>query len=118
MKLLAISEHYFPRVGGTVNYVHETLCALAASGVEAELLVPGPAVENWLPAGMSTPPYKIHWVDAGYPAKGDPGREQRYRFCEQVNELAAERLSNPNRPDVLHVLFGLFVMEVDRKSVV
>lgn len=112
MKLLAVSEHYFPRVGGTVNYVHETLCALAARGVEAELLVPGPAADNELPAGMSNPPYKVRWLDAGYPAKGDPSREQRYDFCQQVNALAAERLAGPDRPDMLHVLFGMFVMEV------
>lgn len=112
MKLLAISEHYYPRVGGTVNYVHETLCALTALGVEAELLVPGPAPQGWLPQGMANPPYTVTWIDAGYPAKGDPGREQRYSFCRQVNDLAAARTAGPDRPDVLHVLFGLFVMEV------
>ena len=112
MKLLAISEHYFPRVGGTVNYVHETLCALSALGVEAELLVPGPAPNGWPPNGMAEPPYTVTWIDAGYPAKGDPGREQRYSFCQQVNDLAAERAAGPDRPDVLHVLFGLFIMEV------
>ncbi|MGP6088751.1 glycosyltransferase family 4 protein [Antarctobacter jejuensis] len=111
MKLLAISEHYYPRVGGTVNYVHETLCALTALGVEAELLVPGPAPDGWLPKGMTEPPYRITWINAGYPAKGDPTREQRYSFCRQVNELAAQRAEGPGRPDVLHVLFGLFVME-------
>lgn len=112
MKLLAISEHYYPRVGGTVNYVHETLCALTALGVEAELLVPGPAPDGWLPQGMANPPFTVTWIDAGYPAKGDPGREQRYSFCQQVNDLAAARVAGPDRPDVLHVLFGLFVMEV------
>lgn len=112
MKLLAISEHYYPRVGGTVNYVHETLSALSARGIAAELLVPGPAPENWRPADLPPPPYKVTWVDAGYPAKGDPGREQRYDFCRKVDALAAERLKGPDRPDVLHVLFGLFVMEL------
>lgn len=112
MKLLAISEHYYPRVGGTVNYVHETLCALTALGVEAELLVPGPAPQGWLPTGMAEPPYTVTWIDAGYPAKGDPSREQRYSFCQQVNDLADARAAGPDRPDVLHVLFGIFVMEV------
>ena len=112
MKLLAISEHFFPRVGGTVNYVHETLCALARQGVETELLVPGPAPENWLPAGMATPPYRVRCVDAGYPPSGDPCREARYDFCRKVDALAWQALAGPDRPDVLHVLFGLFVMEV------
>ncbi|HCQ66714.1 MAG TPA: hypothetical protein DIU07_16895 [Rhodobacteraceae bacterium] len=111
MKLLAISEHYFPRVGGTVNYVHETLCALSDLGIEAELMVPGPRPKDWRPKGMSPPPYRVHWVDAGYPATGDPSREQRYDFCRKVDALALERTQGPDRPDLLHVVFGLFVME-------
>lgn len=106
MKLLAISEHYFPRVGGTVNYVHETLSALAALGVEAELMVPGP-----MPADMDRQPYRVHWIDAGYPAHGDPTREQRYNFCRKANALALQAATGPAPPDLLHVLFGLFVME-------
>lgn len=112
MRLLAISEHYFPRVGGTVAYLHETLCALANLGVEAELLVPGPAPKNWLPSGMSEPPYSVVWLDCGYPAAGDPTREQRYAFCRAADMTAFARLSGPARPDVLHVLFGMFVMEI------
>lgn len=106
MKLLAISEHYFPRVGGTVNYVHETLSALAALGVDVELMVPGP-----MPKGMSPQPYRVRWIDAGYPAHGDPTRDQRYDFCRKVNVLALQAATGPARPDLLHVLFGLFVME-------
>lgn len=112
MKVITVSEHYFPRVGGTVNYVHETLCALTALGVEAELWVPGPAPEGWLPAGLDIPPYQVRWIDSNYPAKGDPTREQRYWFCKAVDLRAAELLSDIGRPDLLHVLFGLFVMEV------
>jgi len=112
MKLLAISEHYYPRVGGTVNYVHETLCALADLGVEAELVVPGPEPRDWRPDGMAPPPYRLRWLEAGYPERGDPTREQRYDFCRQVDALAADRLAGSDRPDILHVMFGLFVMEV------
>jgi glycosyltransferase involved in cell wall biosynthesis len=112
MKLLAVSEHYFPRVGGTVNYVHETLCALAAEGVEAELLVPGPEPIEWLPEGMARPPYNVTWLNADYPPKGDPGREQRYDFCQQVDAYVAAAVEGPDKPDILHVLFGIFVMEI------
>lgn len=112
MRLLAVSEHYYPRIGGTVNYVHETLCALTEIGVEAELVVPGPAPESWLPQGMDTPPYTVTWVEAGYPAKGDPSRDQRYDFCRQVNNMAHNQASRAEGPDVLHLLFGLFTMEI------
>lgn len=112
MRLLAISEHFYPRVGGTVNYVHETLCALTALGIEAELLVPGPPPTTWRPDGLLPSPYKVTWIDAGYPAKGDPTRNQRYDFCHKVDAFTTARLAGPDRVDVLHVLFGLFVMEV------
>ena len=114
LKLIAISEHFYPRVGGTVNYVHETLCALVSQGVEVELLVPGPEPALWLPEGVDMPLYTISWLDVGYPAKGDPTRQQRYAYCEKVNCVIDERskLDKRYRPDVVHVLFGLFVMEV------
>ena len=111
MKLLAISEHYFPRVGGTVNYVHETLCALAEQGVDIELIVPGPAPEEFL-TNQTVLPYHLRWIDVGYPPKGDPSREQRYNFCMQTNAEICARLHTSNQPDVVHVMFGLFVMEV------
>lgn len=110
MKLLAISEHFFPRVGGTVNYVHETLCALAEQGVDIELIVPGPAPAEFL-ENQTVLPYSLHWIDVGYPPKGDPSREQRYNFGIQINAEICARLRTDNQPDVVHVMFGLFVME-------
>jgi len=112
MKLLAISEHYYPRMGGTVSYLHETLSALVRQGVDVELWVPGPPPADWLPAGMPPPQYEVIWIDASYPAQGDPTREQRYSFCAAVNDRAQERAGSANAPDILHVLFGVFVMEV------
>lgn len=53
MKVVVVSEHYYPRVGGTVNYVSETLSALVSEGVDVELWVPGPAPTHWLkPKGV------------------------------------------------------------------
>ena len=112
MKLLAVSEHYYPRMGGTVSYLHETLSALVRQGVDVELWVPGPAPADWLPAGMPPPLYEVIWIDAGYPAQGDPTRDQRYAFCAAVNDRAQQRAASANAPDILHVLFGVFIMEM------
>ena len=112
MKLLAISEHYFPRLGGTVNYLHETLSALVRQGVEVELWVPGPETAGCLPADKAPPPYHVVWVDAAFPPQGDPSRAARYRFCTMVNEAAQARACGPDSPDILHLVFGLFMMEV------
>lgn len=94
-----------------MNYVHETLSALDALGVRAELLVPGPAPENWRPDEVASPPYKVTWVDSDYPSTGEPTRKQRYAFCREVNRHVVARLRASDRPEILHVLFGLFMME-------
>jgi len=112
MKLLAISEHYFPRMGGTVSYLHETLSALVRQGVDVELWVPGPAPADWLPEGKPAPLYDVVWIDAGYPPQGDPTRDQRYAFCAGVNDRAQARATGADRPDIVHVVFGVFAMEV------
>lgn len=111
MKMLAVSEHYFPRVGGTVNYLHQTLLALIRQGIEVELWVPGPRPDEWLPTDVPMPPYSVRWLDADFPTTGDPSRIQRYRFCELVNAGAQELAQSAEAPDLLHVMFGLFVME-------
>ena len=110
MKLLALSEHYFPRLGGTTNYVHETLNALARLGVEAELLVPGPLPPSAVPQSAL---YRVTPVDAAYPPKGDPTAAQRLTFCARANGLVEAKLTgdSANRPDLVQVLFGLFIME-------
>lgn len=111
MKLLAISEHFFPRLGGTVSYLHETLSALVQQGVEVELWVPGPEAPGWQSDAGVTITYEVVWIDAGYPAQGDPSRGARYTFCKKVNKLAKKRARGLNAPDVIHTMFGLFVME-------
>lgn len=113
MKVLCFSEHFIPRVGGTVNYVHETCTALSERGVNVELAVPGPQV-----AGLEEKlNYRVTWLDADYPAMGDPTRNQRYAFCSKAQQLVKDRLENSSI-DVVHVLFGLFLMEVlDTKAI-
>lgn len=111
MKLLAVSEHYFPRVGGTVNYLHETLSALVDEGMDVELLVPGPAPEIWIPDGGEKPKYTVRWLESGYPLDKEPNRADRYRFGQAVNEYIGPLLSTSEKPNIVHVMFGLFVME-------
>ena len=114
LRMLAVSEHYWPRLGGTTNYVHETCRALAAQGIEIDLLVPGPRPASVSDAFLAGLPYRVSWIDAGYPEAGDPPRSARYRFCELVNAEALRRArpGGADAPDIVHVLFGLFLMEV------
>ncbi len=111
MKLLAISEHYFPCPAGTVSYVHHTLTALVERGVEVELWVPGPEPTVWLPEGMAVPSYKVVWIDVGHTATSDISRSARYYFCDCVNDAAQRLADQDHAPDVLHVVYGPFIME-------
>ncbi|WP_193212262.1 glycosyltransferase family 4 protein [Luteolibacter marinus] len=105
MRILCISEHFHPRVGGTVEYVQQTCKALLELGHEIELLVPGDGDED--PEDL---PYTVTRVPAAWPAAGDPDREARYRFCRDASDRAL-RMAEAGRIDIVHVLFGLFVNE-------
>ena len=110
MKLLALSEHYFPRVGGTVSYVHETLNAIVKLGIEVELIVPGPLSRDFIPQNTC---YHLTALDAGYPMQGNPTAKQRREFCVKADAAVRKRLKgdSDSRPDLIHILFGLFLME-------
>lgn len=114
LRMLALSEHYWPRFGGTTNYVHEISTALADRGVEVDLLVPGSCPASVSDAFLAGLPYRVTWIDADYPETGDPSRKARYRFCELANAEALQRARDggTEAPDVVQVLFGLFLMEV------
>ena len=107
MKILAFSEHFFPRIGGTVEYVHRTCENLQDLGNDVHLIIPG-SEENAVV--ISDYPYKVTSLGVGWPTKGDPSRETRYRFCFQANQFIVEYLKS-QKIDVIHVLFGLFLNE-------
>jgi len=107
MKILAISEHFLPRVGGTVEYVVKTCEALQAAGHDVHLLVPGDGSEVSTIDGHA---FGVTSLGCGWPAHGDPSREARYGFCRMANEHAM-RVVRAGGADLVHVLFGLFVNE-------
>ncbi len=113
MRILALSEHFWPRFGGTVTYVDRTCAALAAQGHEVTLLVPGPRPEGVTESMIEGLPYAVRWIDAGYPSSGEPPRSARYAFCRIAEKEVLSRCADAAlRPDVVHVMFGLFLMEV------
>ena len=92
MKLLAISEHYFPCPAGTVSYVHHTLTALVGRGVEVELWVPGPEPTVWLPEGMAVPSYKVVWIDVGHTATSVKSKEETAVEIENAKHVLLDML--------------------------
>lgn len=113
MRILALSEHFWPRFGGTVTYVHKTCEALAALGHEVTLMVPGPRPDCLAEKLLHSLPYAVQWIDAGYPSSSEPPRAARYAFCRIAEKEVLDLCADPAlRPDVVHVMFGLFLMEI------
>ena len=108
LKIVAISEHYLPRVAGTTTSVVETIRALAAAGHMVTLIVPGtPRPED------AAEPYEVvrltpEWPE--WPKVTDPPRSVRYAFADAATAYA-RTAANEGQADIVHVLFGLFVME-------
>lgn len=107
MKVLCISEHFAPRVGGTAHYADAICTALTEQGQDVCLIVPGPKPELPHTGGFA---YHVEWCDAGWPVSGEPTRDQRYRFCLEANRRA-QISAETGGYSVCHVLFGLFLME-------
>ena len=108
LRILAISEHYLPRVAGTTTSVVETARALAAAGHTLTLIVPGKARPE-----DAAEPYEVvrltpEWPE--WPKVIDPPRAIRYAFADAATAYA-QAAAAEGRVDVVHVLFGLFVME-------
>ncbi len=108
MRILAISEHFLPRIAGTTEYALQTCTALAQAGHEVHLVIPGESNTDKTLEGF---PFQVTSLGVGWPAKADPSRTIRYQFCEKVSNFAEVSAKN-NQCDVVHILFGLFVSEV------
>lgn len=107
MRVLAFSEHFFPRVGGTVSYVHQTCHTLTQLGHDVHLLVPS---EHEYNIDIDDYTYRVTGIGTSWPAKSDPSRQVRYQFCQQAYEFGLEQLK-AGCVDIVHILFGLFLNE-------
>ena len=108
MRILMISEHFFPRIAGTSEYVHQTCLALSLCGQDVHLLVPGETDEL---VEINDYPYRVTALGVGWNRKVDPDRSTRYQFATATLQFAHKHLYY-DRFDVVHVLFGSFVSEV------
>ncbi|MEM9283141.1 MAG: glycosyltransferase family 4 protein [Verrucomicrobiota bacterium] len=108
MRILAISEHFHPRVAGTTEYADQTCQALASRGHEVHLLVPGSNYWNEQISGFT---YQVTALGVGWPKSGDPDRGTRYQFAKAASEIVTSSAAESSI-DVVHILFGQFVGEV------
>jgi len=77
-------------------------------GMNVLLLVPGPQPDN-LPVDMWK--FRVEWLGAAATSKIELDRKARYQFCEEACERVNSAIKQ-KQVDLVHVLFGLFLMEV------
>lgn len=112
MNALLLSEHYFPKIGGTVSYVENTAVTLSKKLAKVYLLTPavgeiGKIVEE---EHISSP---LILLKLGVKSNGELkfDAEERKAYCNYVKGNVLS-LSQNYRLDIVHVLFGLFISEV------
>ncbi|MGB3165491.1 MAG: glycosyltransferase [Alteraurantiacibacter sp.] len=107
MRILALTEHFLPRIAGTAMTVHKTATALAARGHDVTLIAPNPAFPD-IDAAQN---FSVRRIGPDLSPHGAPSREDRYAFCAAAN-AECRRMIAAGEVDVVHVMFGLFLMEI------
>ena len=106
MRILALSEHFLPRIAGTAMTVQKTAAALARQGHEVTMLVPNPA----FPDIDAEQEFAVKRIGPDLSTHGHPPRADRYAFCRAA-DAEIKRAIAAGEVDIVHVMFGLFLME-------
>jgi glycosyltransferase involved in cell wall biosynthesis len=110
MTVLLISEHYYPKVGGTVSYVENTAVNLAKKGITVYLLVPA---KGKLKSVTPTPHQEHNLTILELGVNNNSilfNSEERIIFCDWVKHNITQVIEQYNI-EIVHLLFGLFLAE-------
>lgn len=109
MSILLVTEHYFPKIAGTVSYVENTAVNLAKKGCKVYMLVPATGKNGELIEEKHTQENLIllklgvtNGADIVYNAT------ERSNLCSWIQYNIIELTSKYNI-DIVHLLFGLFI---------
>ncbi|MDC1452262.1 glycosyltransferase family 4 protein [Vicingaceae bacterium] len=112
MNALLLSEHYFPKIGGTVSYVENTAVTLSKKINKVYLLAPavgelGKIVEE---KHFSSP---LVLLKLGVKSVGELNfdAEERNLYCTYIKNSVFTLSQNYNI-NLIHILFGLFIAEI------
>ncbi|PCI99614.1 MAG: hypothetical protein COB15_03895 [Flavobacteriales bacterium] len=112
MNVLLISEHYYPKIGGTVSYVENTAINLAKLGVNVYLLVPSVGADNKITPSKH-PQNNLTLLNLGVKS-GESllyDANERKTLCQFINNNIID-ITQQYQIEVVHILFGLFVAEI------
>lgn len=110
MNVLLISEHYYPKIGGTVSYVENTALNLAKKGVKVYLLVPAVGKVGSI-SEVNHQNEKLILLKLGV-NENKPlfNAAEREILCNWVKDNVLEKSKQYNI-QLIHLLFGLFLAE-------
>jgi glycosyltransferase involved in cell wall biosynthesis len=109
MKIIFISEHYEPILGGTTTYVKSICEQMSNLGQSVELIAPQNTTIGKLDIVEINLNWRIHYIGLGCSLTSIP-RNLRFKFVENVN-IYLHQVVNEIKPDIIHVLFGMFLLE-------
>jgi len=117
MNVLLISEHYSPKVGGTVSYVKNTALNMCKKEVNVFLLIPAIGEIGKIKE-VNHPENNLKILQVGVTTTNHLGynQEERTRLCNYIKNNIIE-ITQQYHIDVVHLLYGLFIAEIlDTKS--
>jgi glycosyltransferase involved in cell wall biosynthesis len=109
MRIVFISEHYEPILGGTTTYVKSVCEQMSILGHSVELIAPENTTIGKLNIVQINCNWRIHYIGLGCNLTSIP-RNLRFKFVENVN-IYLHQIVNELKPDIIHVLFGMFLLE-------
>lgn len=109
MKIIFISEHYEPILGGTTTYVKSICEQMSELGHSIELIAPQNTTIGKLDIVEINLNWRIHYIGLGCHLTNIP-RNLRFKFVENVN-IYLHKVVDEFKPDIIHVLFGMFLLE-------
>jgi len=111
VKILLISEHYESVIGGTATYVQAVCNALTSSSKElqVDLIVPNHQESTRLKIVNKAENFHIHYLGSPQIIDRDK-RKWRPDFVARVN-IYLKQIVSSICPDIIHVLFGIYLIE-------
>ncbi len=117
MNVLLISEHYSPKIGGTVSYLENTAVHLAKKGLNVFLLIPGLGqLEKLKKETQSENNITLLKIGVSNTSQLCFNPEERTHLCNWIkNNLV--KLCQDYNINIVHLLYGLFIAAIiDTKS--
>lgn len=109
MKIIFLSEHYNPRIGGVTTYVRNTTLWFSKLGHDVTLLIPGELDKGKQYSKEINEHCTEVYFGIGATLQGDITSLMRKEYIAASEKYLKKEVNHRN-VDVVHILFGLYTM--------